>query len=201
MYINTQQLYGNHFETFDPTTEDTYRKRVVIDSQCCLLEALDSAGQEEYTALRNQWIRDAEGFVIVYSIYNRSSFIRLPRYHHQISRVKEDCPFFYSDMNPRLQGMDDYRYPIMLVGHDYTEDEEAKAGGREVSWQEGSALARELGCEYVEACAETGLNVEKAFFDIVRELRKQRAAASNQPTAMPSISEASPRSRAMLATS
>jgi GTPase KRas protein len=33
-----------------------------------MLEVLDTAGQEEYTALRDQWIRDGEGFVLVYSI-------------------------------------------------------------------------------------------------------------------------------------
>lgn len=28
-----------------------------MDDQPCLLEVLDTAGQEEYTALRDQWIR------------------------------------------------------------------------------------------------------------------------------------------------
>ncbi|KAJ2237099.1 RAS2 protein [Coemansia sp. RSA 455] len=54
----TIQLCLNHFvETYDPTIEDSYRKQVVIDDQPCVLEVLDTAGQEEYTALRDQWIR------------------------------------------------------------------------------------------------------------------------------------------------
>jgi GTPase SAR1 family protein len=44
---------------------------------CC--QVLDTAGQEEYTALRDQWIRDGEGFVLVYSIISRSTFERIPR--------------------------------------------------------------------------------------------------------------------------
>ena len=56
-----------------------------------MLEVLDTAGQEEYTALRDQWIRDGEGFVLVYSISSRSSFSRIKRFHHQIQRVKESC--------------------------------------------------------------------------------------------------------------
>ncbi|KAJ2794179.1 RAS2 protein, partial [Coemansia guatemalensis] len=53
----TIQLCLNHFvETYDPTIEDSYRKQVVIDDQPCVLEVLDTAGQEEYTALRDQWI-------------------------------------------------------------------------------------------------------------------------------------------------
>ena len=71
---NGKQLCLNHFvETYDPTIEDSYRKQVVIDQQSCMLEVLDTAGQEEYTALRDQWIRDGEGFVLVYSITSRSS--------------------------------------------------------------------------------------------------------------------------------
>lgn len=45
---------------------------------------------------------------------------------------------------------------------------------REVSTQEGQALAKDLGCEFVEASAKNCVNVEKAFFDVVRQLRRQR---------------------------
>ncbi|KAJ9473835.1 putative 60S ribosomal protein L19-A (putative) [Pseudozyma hubeiensis] len=51
------QLCLSHFvETYDPTIDDSYRKQTVIDDQPCVLEVLDTAGQEEYTALRYQWI-------------------------------------------------------------------------------------------------------------------------------------------------
>lgn len=81
----------------------------------------------------------------------------------------------------------------MLVGHDYTEEEETKSTStleREVSREEGNDLARELGCKYVEACAKTGMNVEKVFYDVVIEFREeQKAAASNSPRALPAIYE------------
>lgn len=35
-------------EEYDPTIEDSYRKQVVIDGETCLLDILDTAGQEEY---------------------------------------------------------------------------------------------------------------------------------------------------------
>merc|ERR1711939_199521 len=86
----TIQLCLNHFvETYDPTIEDSYRKQVQIDGQSCMLEVLDTAGQEEYTALRDQWIRDGEGFVLVYDISSRASFARIEKLHRQIQRVKE----------------------------------------------------------------------------------------------------------------
>jgi GTPase KRas protein len=54
-----------------------------------------------------------------------------------------------------------------------------RVSDREVSTQEGHALARELGCEFVEASAKNCINVEKAFYDVVRILRRQRQAASS----------------------
>lgn len=62
--------------------------------------------------------------------------------------------------------------PIMLVGN-----KSDRVTEREVSTQEGHALARELGCEFVEASAKNCINVEKAFYDVVRILRRQRQQA------------------------
>ncbi|KAI9601484.1 hypothetical protein H4Q26_001304 [Puccinia striiformis f. sp. tritici PST-130] len=75
------QLCLNKFmDGYDPTIEDSYRKHLIIDEQPCILEILDTAGQEEYTALRDQWIREGEGFVLVYSITARSTFERIERF-------------------------------------------------------------------------------------------------------------------------
>ncbi|KXJ87638.1 ras family-domain-containing protein [Microdochium bolleyi] len=167
----TIQLCLQHFvETYDPTIEDSYRKQVVIDGAACMLEVLDTAGQEEYTALRDQWIRDGEGFVLVYSISSRSSFSRIKRFHHQIQRVKESCSASPSyPGSPITAAAPASSVPIMLVGNKSDRSTE-----REVSTQEGHALARELGCEFVEASAKACINVEKAFYDVVRILRRQR---------------------------
>lgn len=129
-----------------------------------MLEVLDTAGQEEYTALRDQWIRDGEGFVLVYSIASRSSFTRIPRFHNQIQRVKESA-YNASTIPPTSRAP----VPIMLVGN-----KSDRVTEREVSTQEGHGLARELGCEFVEASAKNCVNVERAFFEVVRLLRKQR---------------------------
>lgn len=139
-----------------------------------MLEVLDTAGQEEYTALRDQWIRDGEGFVLVYSISSRSSFTRIKRFHHQIQRVKESCassPSFPG--SPLSAASPELPVPIMLVGN-----KSDRVTEREVSTQEGHALARELGCEFVEASAKNCINVEKAFYDVVRILRRQRQHAA-----------------------
>ena len=139
-----------------------------------MLEVLDTAGQEEYTALRDQWIRDGEGFVLVYSISSRSSFTRIQRFHNQIQRVKESSASSPSYAGSPISAVaPSAPVPIMLVGN-----KSDRVTEREVSTQEGHALARELGCEFVEASAKNCINVEKAFYDVVRQLRRQRMQSS-----------------------
>ncbi|OJJ50470.1 hypothetical protein ASPZODRAFT_181037 [Penicilliopsis zonata CBS 506.65] len=160
----TIQLCLNHFvETYDPTIEDSYRKQVVIDQQSCMLEVLDTAGQEEYTALRDQWIRDGEGFVLVYSITSRPSFSRIQKFYQQIKMVKESAhsgspsgaSYLTSPIHSPAAGPP-LPIPVMLVGN-----KSDKGVERAVSAQEGQALAKELGCEFVEASAKNCINVEK----------------------------------------
>ena len=141
-----------------------------------MLEVLDTAGQEEYTALRDQWIRDGEGFVLVYSIASRSSFKRIQKFYNQIQRVKDSsgagsptaAAYLGSPISPTTTG-EGGRAPVMLVGN-----KSDRVTEREVSTQEGNALAKEMGCDFVEASAKNCINVEKAFYEVVRALRRQR---------------------------
>merc|ERR1712137_1347805 len=152
----TIRLCSNHFvEEYDPTIEDSYRKQVVIDDQTCLLEILDTAGQEEFTALRDQWIRECEGFIIAYSITSTHSFHQVKVFKQQVNRVK-----------------DADNLPMMLVGNKCDLEEE-----REVPTEEGVALAEKLGCQFKEASAKTRKNVEESFYDLVRAIRKPKKVA------------------------
>ena len=143
-----------------------------------MLEVLDTAGQEEYTALRDQWIRDGEGFVLVYSIASRASFSRIRKFYHQIQRVKESAsaasPTGTGYLASSMAQPASYtgQAPVMLVGN-----KSDRVTEREVSTQEGSALAKDMGCDFVEASAKNCINVEKAFYEVVRSLRRQRQEA------------------------
>ena len=57
--------------TFLISAQDAYQQRTVIDSEPCLLDILDTAGQVEFTAMREQYMRCGEGFIICYSITER----------------------------------------------------------------------------------------------------------------------------------
>ncbi|KAH9634629.1 hypothetical protein HF086_009281 [Spodoptera exigua] len=86
----TIQLIQNHFvDEYDPTIEDSYRKQVVIDGETCLLDILDTAGQEEYSAMRDQYMRTGEGFLLVFAVNSAKSFEDIGSYREQIKRVKD----------------------------------------------------------------------------------------------------------------
>lgn len=146
----TIQFIQSHFvDEYDPTIEDSYRKQVAIDDEVALLDILDTAGQEEYSAMREQYMRTGEGFLLVYSVTERESYNELLTFFQQILRVKET-----------------EEVPILLVGNksDLTEE-------RSVSFEEGEKLAKQFNCEFLETSAKQGINVDRAFFDLVRRVR------------------------------
>lgn len=95
------------------TRTDSYRKQCVIDDEVALLDVLDTAGQEEYSAMREQYMRTGEGFLLVYSITDRQSFEEIMTFQQQILRVKDK----------------DY-FPMIVVGNKCDLD-----GERQVSTQ------------------------------------------------------------------
>lgn len=45
-----------------------------LDGETCLLDILDTAGQEEYSAMRDQYMRTGEGFLLVFAVNSPKSF-------------------------------------------------------------------------------------------------------------------------------
>lgn len=48
-------------------------------------------------------------------------------------------------------------------------------------YTEGRQLARQFGCKFIETSAKSRINVENAFYDIVREIRKYNKDMSGYP--------------------
>ncbi len=125
----------------------------MIDEESCLLEILDTAGfwSVEHAPLRDQRVRDCDGIVLVYSITS-PSFEQIRTFRERLLRVK---------------GNDEI--PMMLVGNKHDLEEK-----REVSTAEGRELAVVLGASFMETSAKTRHNVEEAFYDLVRLIRRAR---------------------------
>ena len=76
----------------------------------------------------------------------------MERFRDQITRVK-----------------DTDQVPLILVGNKCD-----KITEREVSREEGMNMARKLKCEFIESSAKTCVNVERAFYTVVRMIRSSR---------------------------
>ncbi|KAF1763172.1 hypothetical protein GCK72_011438 [Caenorhabditis remanei] len=117
-----------------PTKADSYRKKVVLDGEECSIDILDTAGQEDYSAIRDNYYRSGEGFICVFSILDMESF------DEHIVRVKKS----------------DNSVPIVLVGNK-GDMREQRVVPAELCQQQ----AEQWGVHYIETSAKRRENVDK----------------------------------------
>ncbi|KAK3346901.1 P-loop containing nucleoside triphosphate hydrolase protein [Lasiosphaeria hispida] len=79
-------IYDASIDVYDPTGPPDARKIVMIDNAQILINILD-VGLEEYTAIRNHLLRGGQGFVLVYSVKDRSSFDAIKFWYNKILKV------------------------------------------------------------------------------------------------------------------
>jgi GTPase KRas protein len=102
-------------------------------------------------------MRTGQGFLCIYSITSTSSFEELSVFREQILRVKEED-----------------RVPMVLVGNKCDLED-----SRVVATSQGADLAKSFGCPFIESSAKSRVNVEQAFFELVRAIRQSIEGASD----------------------
>ncbi|XP_044877615.1 GTP-binding protein Rit2 isoform X1 [Mauremys mutica] len=151
----TMQFISHRFPDYhDPTIEDAYKTQVRIDDEPAYLDILDTAGQAEFTAMRDQYMRGGEGFIICYSITDRQSFQEAAEFKELIYRVRHT-----------------YDIPLVLVGNKIDLEE-----FRQVSTEEGMSLAREYSCSFFETSAALRFYIDDVFHGLVREIRRKESS-------------------------
>ncbi|XP_064632000.1 ras-related protein Rap1 isoform X1 [Lineus longissimus] len=156
--LTVQFVQGIFVEKYDPTIEDSYRKQVEIDGQQCMLEILDTAGTEQFTAMRDLYMKNGQGFLLVYSITAQSTFNDLQDLREQILRVKDT-----EDVSTGQA-----QVPMILVGNKCDLEDE-----RVVGKDQGHNLARQFNCSFMETSAKSKINVNEIFYDLVRQINKK----------------------------
>ncbi|KAJ3413332.1 hypothetical protein HDV05_008182 [Chytridiales sp. JEL 0842] len=150
--LTLQFMYGDFIDEYDPTKADSYRKKVTVDEEECFIDILDTAGQEEYAAIRDNYYRSGEGFLCVFSILEKESFEHVQEFREQICRV-----------------LDDETVPFVLIGNKADIPE-----SRKVQKWEAEAKAKEWGCTYLETSAKTRQNVDEAYQILVRKIKSRK---------------------------
>lgn len=150
----TVMLVSNYFiQYYDPTIEDSYKTEMIINDQNVTINILDTAGQEEYLALRDQYIRNGDGFVILYSITSNSSFLEISPIREQIYRILD------RDFIDEL--------PIAVCGNKLDLKEH-----REVTYEEVNNLTKTWNVIFKETSAKLKINVVETIHDLVLKIQR-----------------------------
>ncbi|RHZ49909.1 hypothetical protein CDV55_101733 [Aspergillus turcosus] len=114
-----------------------------------LFERLDTAGTEQFTAMRELYMKQGQGFLLVFSITSMSSLNELSELREQIIRIK-----------------DDENVPIVIVGNKSDLEED-----RAVPRARAFALSQSWGnAPYYETSARRRANVNEVFIDLCRQI-------------------------------
>lgn len=154
-------LYDEFVEDYEPTKADSYRKKITLDNREIQVDILDTAGQEDYAAIRDNYLRSGEGFLCLFSITEQESLNSAQELREQILRVKNDD-----------------NIPFILVGNKADLNER-----RVVSFEAATEYATNWKVPYIETSAKTGKNVETAFYELLREIKRRRDAQENAANA------------------
>ncbi|KAI9812791.1 MAG: Ras- protein rsr1 [Pycnora praestabilis] len=175
--LTAQFVQNVWIESYDPTIEDSYRKQIEVDvrstmhfrnvGNLCVLTIsnsrtdgeirLDTAGTEQFTAMRELYMKSGQGFLLVFSITSLSSLHELSELRDQIIRIK-----------------DDERVPLVIVGNKSDLEED-----RAVSRARAFATSQSWGnAPYYETSARRRANVDEVFVDLCRQIIRRDIATA-----------------------
>ncbi|UJR22544.1 hypothetical protein I4U23_025593 [Adineta vaga] len=146
--LTVQFCHSKFVEKYDPTIEDFYRKEIQVDTEPAYLEILDTAGTEQFASMRDLYIKNGRGFLVVFSLTSWQSFLDVRLVREQIIRVK---------------GTENV--PLCLVGNKCD-----ASLHRQVTPNDALILAQTWNCPYIETSAKLAINVNDIFAEIVREI-------------------------------
>ncbi|XP_049399623.1 phosphatidylinositol 4-phosphate 5-kinase 9-like [Solanum stenotomum] len=141
---------SNAVDDITPTIGVDFKiKTLTVGGKRLKLTIWDTAGQEKFRTLTSSYFRGAQGIILVYDVTRRDTFTNL--YDVWAKEVElyctnEDCV-------------------KMLVGNKVDRESE-----RDVSREEGVALAKELGSLFLECSAKTRANVEQCFEELTLKI-------------------------------
>ncbi|KAL3825845.1 hypothetical protein ACJIZ3_021874 [Penstemon smallii] len=141
---------SNSVEDLAPTIGVDFKiKLFAVGGKRLKLTIWDTAGQERFRTLTSSYYRGAQGIILVYDVTRRDTFTNLSDVwakELELYSTNQDCV-------------------KMLVGNKVDRESE-----RVVSREEGMALAKELGCIYLECSAKTRENVDQCFEELALKI-------------------------------
>lgn len=145
-----QFVDGQFVDSYDPTIENTFAKKIKVRGNEYGLELVDTAGQDEYSIFPPQYSMDTHGYVLVYSITSEKSF--------------EVVQVIYDKI---LDMMGKVTVPVVLVGNKTDLHME-----RVVTAEQGKRLAETWKAVFLETTAKQHEAVSDIFTKVILEMEK-----------------------------
>ncbi|KAI9358926.1 ras family-domain-containing protein [Zopfochytrium polystomum] len=154
--LTVRFLKDEFTEDYDPTIEETYRKNILVDNITSTCNITDTAGQHDYTALRDQHLTSGQGFLLVFAVNEKGTFEEMKEIRERIVRVK-----------------DTKRVPIVICAN----KSDLPPEQHEVDMKAVQAYAKSLKVPLFATSAKENQNVLESFHELIREMRKAHGRA------------------------
>ncbi|RNA23262.1 ras-related Ral-a [Brachionus plicatilis] len=155
-----QYMYHDFVEEYEPTKADAYRRTITLQGEDVQIDILDTAGQEDYPAVRDGYLKHGDGFLLVFDLTNRETFESIRNHRENVLRVKAD----------------DANLPIILIGN-----KSDLRQNRLISFEEANSLATQWNIPYIETSAKTRENVDRAFSEIFLKIKEIKQIRRQNP--------------------
>ena len=146
--IVRRYVHNEFLEDHQPTTEDVYDFSFKRKNESILFNIYDTAGSDQFPAMKRLAISNGEAFVVLYAVDNRLSFEEAKKICAQVFELK------FGEVKS-----------IMMVGNKC----DLPSSQQTVSTEEASLAAKQLKCKFTESSAKLGINIEKIFRESLAE--------------------------------
>ena len=147
--IATRYVKGSFLSSSVSTVGASYlTKTATIDGITYDLNIWDTAGQELYRSLTPMYYRNAHAAIVVFDITNRQSFSAARRWIEELRGTGENSF-------------------VIIVGNKIDLED-----ARQVSEQDGNALASELHSTYIETSALNGTGIDLLFQRVIQGINQ-----------------------------
>ena len=148
IYKNTLPTIGFNTESKNFSLPSGERIKIIFE---------DTSGQERYHSLSLNFLRKANGVVLMYDITQKNTFETISNWCNQIWEYQQKD------------------FPIILLGNKCDLENE-----RQVQREEGEQIANEKGIKFLETSNREGINIKESVKELVDMILKNKNPNSDE---------------------
>ena len=155
--ITVIKVSGHFLNIYDPTIEDSYRTAICVDGEVVSCDILDTAGQEEYLALRDSYIRSGQCFIMVCSLVSKNTLLELDNILDSMKMILDITDFD--------------NIPIVIAANKCDLTTEIQIQDDELR-----AISESRHIPYYKCTAKNNINIDILFEYVIKRFKELKAA-------------------------